>query len=152
MKKILTSLLSLLICIPFFASASDEDDQFNLAKIQADRKLIVETVVQPSPQQSKAFWDAYWAYRETIANLNTRSIKLIKEYTDSYAALNDDQALRMLKEAAVIEVKRVEARKTVVKKLEKILVPKQLVRFLQIENKMNAVIGLDMAITIPFTQ
>jgi len=150
-KKFILSLLAFVMCVPVFAADSD-DVQLTLARIQAERKEIVEAVVKPSPQQSKAFWDTYWAYRETIANLNNRSAELIKEYSDSYAALNDDQALRMLKEASKIELERVEARQKVVKKLEKILVPKQVVRFLQIENKMDAVIGLDMAINIPFTR
>ncbi len=56
----------------------------------------------------------------------------------------------MLKEAAKIEVERVEARQKIVKKLRKILIPKQIVRFLQIENKMDAIMNLDRAINIPF--
>jgi len=148
-KKILLVCLGLTLCLPAFAAASDDGD-LTLARIQSERKVLVEGVVKPSPQQSKPFWDAYWAYRETIANLDNRSKKLLDEYEKSFAALNDDQAERMLKEAAKIEVERVEARQKVVKKLRKILIPKQIVRFLQIENKMDAIMNLDMAINIPF--
>ena len=150
LRKILLICLGLVLIIPAFTAAADEGD-LSLARIQSERKVLVEGVVKPSPQQSKAFWDTYWAYRETIANLDNRSRKLLEEYEKSFGALNDDQAERMLKEAAKINVERVEARKDVVKKLEKILIPKQVVRFLQIENKMDAIIGLDMAIDIPFS-
>jgi len=148
-KKILLVCLGLTLCLPAFAAASDDGD-LTLARIQSERKVLVEGIVKPSPQQSKAFWDAYWAYRETVANLDNRSNKLIDEYEKSFAALNDDQAERMLKEAAKIEVERVEARQKIVKKLRKILIPKQIVRFLQIENKMDAIMNLDRAINIPF--
>ena len=148
-KKILLVCLGLTLCLPAFAAASDDGD-LTLARIQSERKVLVEGIVKPSPQQSKAFWDAYWAYRETVANLDNRSKKLIDEYEKSFAALNDDQAERMLKEAAKIEVERVEARQKIVKKLRKILIPKQIVRFLQIENKMDAIMNLDRAINIPF--
>jgi len=103
----------------------------------------------PSPQQSEEFWEIYDAYREEMGELNTRTAKVVEEYVASYAALNDDQAEDMLKELTTVEVKRVKTRQDYAEKLGKVLIPKQLLRWLQTENKMDATIALAATALIP---
>lgn len=152
MRKIVMLVVVAALAGSSLVVAAEMDTQMTLAVVQAQRKELVQAAVQPAPQQEKAFWDTYWAYREDIANLNNRSIKLVEEYTASYAALDDAQSERMIKEATAIDVARVEARQKCVKKLQTILIPKQVVRFLQVEAKMDALVALEAAIAIPFTR
>jgi hypothetical protein len=148
-KKLILAALIVIVGLPCVADTK-RDTQLTLEVIQAERKELVEAAVRPSPQQETKFWDTYRAYRSDVADLNNRAVKLIEEYAESFGALTDDQALRMAKEAAAIDVGRVRARKKCVKKLQSILIPKQVVRYLQIEAKMDAVMRLEMAAHIPF--
>ncbi len=125
------------------------DTRLTMADVENDRKTMVMATVAPSPQQSKEFWEIYDAYREEMGELNTRNAKVVEEYVASYAALNDDQAEDMLKELTKVEIKKVKTRQKYAKKLGKVLIPKQLLRWLQTENKMDATIALAAAALIP---
>ena len=125
------------------------ETRLTMADIENDRKTMISATVAPSPQQSKEFWKIYEAYTEEMRELNTRIAKVMEEYVDSYAALNDQQAEKMLDELTTVEVKKVETRKKYADKLSKILIPKQLLRWLQTENKIDATIALATAALVP---
>ncbi len=149
-KHSLTAILLLLVFAAAPVSAELQlDTRLTMADVENNRKTLILETVQPSPQQSKEFWKIYDAYREDMGKLNTTIAKLMEEYADSYAALNDDQAERMLKELTTVEVKKVKTKKKYSKKLAKILIPKQLLRWLQTENKMDATIALAAAALVP---
>lgn len=126
------------------------DTRLSMADIENDRKTVVMATVQPSPQQSKEFWKIYDAYRETMGKHEVKIAALIEEYVDSYAALTDQQAERFLKEMTSVEIKRAETRQKYSEKLGKILIPKQLLRWVQTEMKMDAAIAFEAAALIPF--
>ena len=156
-QRLLLAGLIVLMALPVAAQKKGTPDtsmetQLTLAQIQAERKELVEAMVEPTPEQGKPFWDAYFKYRTEVANLDNRSASLIKEYGDSYGALNDDQALRMLKEATAIDTERAAAKKSAAKKMQKILSPRQMVRWIQIENKMDAILAFQLAVEIPLDE
>jgi len=122
----------------------------SLAQIQAERKTIIEKTVAPSPQQSEVFWQTYWEYRGKVGVINDQSVKLIKEFADGDAALNDDQAERMVKEMLENDEARAKLKQEYIKKFQKILIPKQVVRWYQTEVKMDAVMRAEAAAGIPF--
>lgn len=148
-KKLVLAGLIALIVMPFVA-AEAADKELTLAAIESDRQQLVALAVQPSKEQDPQFWDTYWAYRKEVTALNERTKKVITEYADGYASLTDEQATRLVKEAAAIDAARAAAKKECTAKMQKILLPKQVLRFLQIENKMDALIGLDLVAAIPF--
>lgn len=132
-----------------FASQEKSTD-LSLAQVQADRKAMVNAVVAPSPQQEEAFWQTYWEYRGKVGRLTDRVVKLVEQYETSYAAVDDATAVAMVEEILSIQKNRVEIKHEYVKKFQEILVPKQVVRWYQIENKLDAVIAAEMAVSIPF--
>ena len=150
-KHIITAALLLLLAGPAVAELQLET-RLAKADIENDRKTIIMATVDPSPQQSKKFWETYDAYRGEIGELDKRVAKIMEEYVDSYAALNDEQARRMLKELTKIDTDRVKIRSKYSRKLGKILIPKQHLRWLQTENKMDAVTGLAAAVLVPMNR
>ena len=148
-RGILTLIVIGMMTAPLLAG-QEKSIGLTLAQIQAQRKNIIEETVAPSPQQSEAFWQTYWEYRGKVGVLNDRLVALIKEYADSYAALNDDQAEKMVKEFLDIDKERAKLKQEYIKIFEKILIPKQVVRWYQSEVKMDAVFLADAALSIPF--
>jgi hypothetical protein len=130
--------------------AQEKSTALTLAQIQAERRAIIEATVAPSPLQAEEFWQTYWEYRGHVGVLTDRTVAVIEEYKESYAALNDDQAARLVNEVLDIEEKRAELKQEYVKKFKQILIPKQVVRWYQTETKMDALMRAEMAITIPF--
>ena len=91
-------------------------------------------------------------YARPLKELNAKVAAIVEEYAAAYAALNDDQAKRMLKDLTAIDVKRIEIRSKYARKLGKVLIPKQQLRWLQTENKMDAIVRLEAAAAIPLTR
>jgi len=149
MKRGILILVAVTLMAAPLVAGGEKSVGLSLAQIQAERKVIIEKTVAPSPQQSKEFWQTYWEYRGKVGVLNDRTVKLIEEFADSYTALNDDQAERMVKESLEIERERAELKQEYIKKFRKILIPKQVVRWYQAEVKMDAVFKADAALGIP---
>ncbi len=151
MKKIhiITAALLLVFAAGTVSAELKLDTRLTMAEVENDRKTVVLATVAPSPQQSKDFWKTYDAYREEMGKHEAKIAALIEEYVESYAALNDQQAEDMLKELTKVEIERVKTRKKFADKLGKILIPKQLLRWLQTETKMDAAIALGAAALIP---
>ena len=146
----------LFVCVLIITLASvgnvwaEKSVGLTLAQVQADRRAIIEATVEPSPQQAEDFWQTYWVYRGRVGVLNDRTVKVIEEYKASHASLTDDRAAALVNEMLEIEQERSELKQEYVKKFQKILIPKQVVRWYQTENKMDAVIRAAMAVSIPF--
>jgi len=148
-RMLIVALIFALGATTLFAS-EEKSTELSLAQVQADRKAIVTEVVAPSPQQEKVFWQTYWEYRGRISRLTARTVELIEQYAASYAAVDDAKATAMVDEILSIQSDRMKIRQEYVKKFQKILVPKQVFRWYQIENKLDAVIRAEMAASIPF--
>ena len=149
MKRLCAVALTLALGGTTLFASQEKTIELSLAQIQANRKVIIKEIVQPAPNQEEAFWQTYWEYRGHIGVLNDKVIALIDRYEESYAAVDDATATEMVEEILSIHARRAELKRQYVKKFEKILIPKQVVRWYQIENKLDAIAMADVAVSIP---
>jgi hypothetical protein len=77
---------------------------------------------------------------------------LILDYSDNYQKLTDEKALSMLDDMLDIQKKRVDLRRKYVKKFKKVLTPKRVVMFYQLENKMDAVVMVQVTAEVPLVK
>jgi len=141
-----------LIAVPVFAQDKPASNMEILRqKIKADKKLLVAANMDLTEAEAKGFWPVYDAYQADLQGLNERIGKLIVRYADSYNAktLTDDTAKSLLDEALAIEQAEVNLRQTYVPKLSAALPATKVARYLQIENKIRAVIKYELADGIP---
>jgi hypothetical protein len=104
--------------------------------------------------EGKVFWPIYDAYQKDLQGLNDRLSKTILAYADAYnnKTLTDEQAMSLANAALAIDQDEVTMRKSYAAKLSGVLPGKKVARYLQIENKIRAVIRYDMAANIPLAQ
>ena len=123
-------------------------------KIKADKKLLVASDMELTESEAKNFWPIYDEYQKELRKINQRIVKVL----DSYAAdarsksLTDDKAKKLIDEANAIEQAEVNLKTTFAPKLAKALPMVKVVRYLQIENKIRAVIKYDIAQGVPLVQ
>jgi len=123
-------------------------------KIKADKKLVVATNMELTEPEAKAFWPIYDAYQKDLQKINRRIVSLL----DSYAAdaraktLTDDKAKKLIDEALAIEQAETNLKSTYAPKFEKVLPIKKVARYLQIENKIRALVKYDLAQGVPLVQ
>jgi len=123
--------------------------QFVLEKIKADKKLLVAENMQLTEKEAEAFWPVYESYQNELFLLRTRTLKLIDTYGDAYGKMTNKTAKKILDEYMTIETLRLELRKAYLPKFRKVLSDVKVVRYYQIENKINAVVDYELGKRIP---
>jgi len=123
--------------------------QILLEKIRADKKLLVAENMQLTEAEAKAFWPVYDEYQDELFLLRARTLKLIKDYADAYEKMSNDSARKLLDEFMIIETLGPNLRQTYLPKFRKVLPEAKVVRYYQIENKIQAALIYELAAKIP---
>jgi hypothetical protein len=147
--------LAALIAVPVLAQDKPANNMEILRqKIKADKKLVVAANMELTETEAKGFWPVYEAYQADLDKLNERLAKLIVRYADLYQknTLTDEAAKSLLDEALAIEQAEVTMKQGYVPKLSAALPATKVARYLQIENKIRAVIKFEMADGIPLAK
>ena len=158
--KLLKIVLSFLLILPFLtpgsAVAADEATKdmalFTRAIIAAERTQIVLNTLGLTDEEIDAFSPVYLDYWEEMNLINDKLEALILDYADNYENLSDEKALSMLDDYLDIQKKKLALKKKYVKKFKKVLTPKKLVQYYQTENKMDAIIMVELAAEIPLVK
>jgi len=123
-------------------------------KIKADKKLVVAANMELTESEAKGFWPVYEEYQKDLTAINQRIGKLIESYAADYRAntLTDEKAQKLIDELVAIEKVDGALQATYAPKLSKVLPPKKVARYLQIENKIRAALKYELAANIPAVQ
>lgn len=141
--------------LSFFAlpAASQENPSGNMQivieKIRADKKLLVAENMGLSEAEAKAFWPVYAQYQDELFLLRARTAKLIQDYANAYASMNDATAKNLLDEFLAIEEVGVKLRQAYLQKFRAVLPETKVARYFQIENKIQAALHYQLAANIP---
>jgi len=121
-------------------------------KVTADKRLFVATNMELSEAEGKGFWPLYEAYQKDLQGLTDRFQRLIEEYTKHFGAISDDMARKLLEDYVLIERDRQKFREYYLARFRHVLPEKKVVRYYQLENKIEAAISYDLAARIPFIE
>ena len=128
------------------------DVELTRASIQVRRQAIVTAAMDLAPKDADVFWPLYREYREEMAKVNDRFVRLLVGYLENYDSLTDDAARKMLDEYLSIDRARNGVKSTFVPRFGKVIPAKQVTRFFQIDNKLDAVINAELAKLIPLAR
>jgi hypothetical protein len=123
-------------------------------KIKGDKKLVVATNMELTESEAKGFWPIYEAYQKDLQKINRRMANLLDSYAADFRSksLTDDKAKKLIDEALSIDQAEADLKSSYAPKLGKVLPVKKVARYLQIENKIRAVIRYDIAQGVPLVQ
>jgi len=123
-------------------------------KLKADKKLLVAQTVGLTDAEGKAFWPIYDAYQADLQKINERLRTGIKGYATDYNAgtMTDAKAAALTSEMIAIEEALVSLKKTYMAKLNGVIPAIKIARYLQVENKVRALVNFDLAAEIPFVR
>jgi DNA-directed RNA polymerase subunit F len=118
-------------------------------KIKADKKLLVAANMELTESEAKAFWPVYEKYQKELFLLRARTLKLIKDYADAYEKMSNDKAKALMDELMKIDSLTLKLRQAYLPKFRQVLPEVKVVRYYQLENKLNAVVNFELAANIP---
>jgi hypothetical protein len=158
-RTLLIGTALMVVVVAFVAPAMTQDKpadnmQILREKVKADKKLLVATNMQLTESEAKGFWPVYEEYQKDLAKINQRIAKMIENYAADYRTntLTDEKAKKLIDELVAIEQAEAGLKASYVPKLSKVLPQKKVARYLQIENKIRAVVKYELAEGVPLVQ
>jgi Skp family chaperone for outer membrane proteins len=157
-KLIGVAVAIMLMGLPALGLAAQDKPADNMQilrdKIKADKKLVVASNMELTESEAKNFWPIYDAYQKELQKINRRLVSLVDSYADDARkkSLTDDKAKKLIDEANAIEQAEVNLKSTFAPKLSKALPIIKVARYLQIENKIRAVVKYDLAQGVPLAK
>ncbi len=129
-----------------------EDIQLTRAAIQTERQALITRAMDLTPEEMQGFWPLYRQYRLEAIKVGDRIEALITTYADNYEDLTDEVADKLVTEFVNIEKERARLKAKYLPKFKKVLPPRKVARFYQIENKLDIAILAEMAENIPLAR
>lgn len=155
MKSRLAILLAISVAIPAAFAIAQESATSNMEilrqKIKADKKLLVAENMALTDAEGKAFWPIYDAYQKDLQQLNARLEKTIDAYAEAYnkGSVSNETAKKLLDESIAIDEAEAALKRSYVPKLQKAIPAAKVARYIQIENKIRALLRYELAAEIP---
>ena len=150
-------MVAVMVGLGALAAAQDkpaDNMQIMREKVKADKKLMVAANMQLTESEAKGFWPVYEEYQKDLAAINQRTVKLIESYAADYRTntLSDEKAKKLVDELVAIEQAEAGLKASYVPKLSKVLPMKKVARYLQVENKVRAMVKYELAGNIPLVR
>src|SRR5262245_20369955 len=145
----------LALAMPSVAQDKPADNmQILRDKIKADKKLLVATNMELTEAEAKGFWPIYDQDQKDLQKINQRIANVLEGYAADVGckSATDEKAKKLIEEAVAIEQAEANLKSTYAPKRSKVLPVKKVARYLQIENKIRAVIKYDLAQGVPLVQ
>jgi len=144
--------ISLFLVSPVMAqNAGNANMEILAEKVKADKKLVVAMNLNLSDAEAETFWPVYHSYQADLEKVYQRLGQLVSDYADAYnsGSISNDTAGKLIKEWLHAEADEMKLRVANVKKMAKVLPAKKVMRYLQIENKIRALIRFGLAAEVP---
>jgi Spy/CpxP family protein refolding chaperone len=150
-------LLAALVAVPAFAQtkpaapASADTMQVLREKLKADKKLLIAANLELSEAEGKKFWPVYEAYQKELHKINHQIAMVLVDYSKDFNAktLTDAKASALLDRAIALDEAEVRIKKALVPKVRAVLPGIKATRYVQLENKIRALVKYEIAAEVP---
>lgn len=122
--------------------------------LDVDKKSVVEANLVLTKEQAQTFWPIYDEYQIELATLHERLGRVMRDYAAAYdgGTITNAQASALLDEAIAIDEAEVALRKATARRLKTVIPGIEAARYLQIENRIHAVLKVDLAEEMPLVE
>lgn len=136
------------------AMAQTERDVIEVmrAQIATNRQALVAENMNLTETEADAFWPLYREFQTDRASLADRRVAMLTEFRDNFDSLSEERAKEIINDAIKLEDDFLKLRKRYLPKFRKILGEKKTMRYLQIENKLEAIIDFELARVVPLAE
>ena len=156
MTRLMTAfaLVAALATPAFAQTAATTNMDILRQKVKADKKLLVAQNLSLTDAEAAAFWPVYDAYQKELQPINDRMAATIMAYAKAYNAgpVTNDTAKMLIDQSAAIDAAEATLKTSSQAKILAALPATKAARYIQIENKIRAMIRYELAANIPFVQ
>ena len=120
--------------------------------MSTERKILIMREMNFTPQEAEAFWPLYDEYVLARRPVGDMRVKVITDYAATYQTMTNEKARQLADESMDYETKKLKLKKKYIKKFRKVLSDIKVVRYFQLESKLDAIIDFDLASQIPLME
>ena len=138
----------------FAGSLFAQNDYIELIRsdIQTEKKAIITENMMFSEEESTIFWPIYNDYQHEFSKIQDELMALIKDYASNYENMTDEIAKELWTRAMANDAKKLALDKKYFKIMDKVLSTKTVVKFFQIENRLEKLLDLQLSSELPLIQ
>ena len=138
----------------FAGSLFAQNDYIELIRsdIQTEKKAIITENMMFSEEESAVFWPIYNDYQHDFGKIQDELMALIKDYASNYENMTDEIAKDLWNRNLAIDGKKLSLDKKYFKTMDKVLSTKTVVKFFQIENRLEKLLDLQLSSELPLIQ
>jgi len=137
--------------VPAVADELTVEQQVQLARslTEAQRQATLAANIVLTDSESAKFWPIYREYRAEVAKINDDAIALVKEFAENFDALSNARVKGLADRWLDVEKQRIDLKAKYLDKYAKVLSGTTTARVFQIENKLDALVQVALAKTVP---
>ncbi len=135
---------------PTAAPANDMQALRNAVK--TDKRALVASTLELTPQEAAKFWPIYDLYQRRLNASNRQTALAVEDLVGRDKPMSDAFAKQLAAEMIAADQAELKARTTMQKSVLKALPPKKAARYLQLESKIRAYQAYDIAQAFPLVR
>jgi len=148
MKKTIIGLI-VLISSMIYAQVADTYLELLRSDIKTKKKAVIADAMELNELQSEKFWPVYREFEYEWDKLTDVRVAIIKKYAKNYENLTDEVADELIQKSYDLDEKKLDLEKKYYEKVKDILGAKQAGKFVQLVNRLNMLIDIQIAAELP---
>ena len=133
-------------------AADVTDMQALRAAVKADKHAFVASALNLTDREASRFWPIYDTYQRNLDSTSRRRVVALEGLLFRDKAMTNLAASNLVNELTALDDAEVKARRTLSNRLMRALPPIKAARYLQLEDKIQAVRDYDIASAVPLVR
>ena len=147
--------LTIFLFLGLFVSLNAQTEYFetDIRGIRTDIREVAKEIVAQNmvltPEEEKIFWPLYDEYMAELKLLGDQEVKLTEEYMLNFYLMEDKTASDLLENVLNLERDKQSLKSEYIRKMKKVLPPKVVGKFYQIQRRLELLIDAEKVSRIP---
>jgi hypothetical protein len=131
---------------------SESDFELMRSDIRTKKASLIADRMKFTDREASAFWPVYRQYEADLAAINDKKVSIMKDYMSRHEALTEQQAKQLAEDVFDVDQKTLDLREKCFGALEKAIPAKTIVRWLQLERRLQLLVDAQLAKDLPVIQ
>jgi hypothetical protein len=131
---------------------SESDFELMRSDIRTKKASLIADRMKFTDREASAFWPVYRQYEADLAAINDKKVSIMKDYMNRHDTLSDKQAKQLAEDVFDVDQKTLDLREKCFGALEKAIPAKTIVRWLQLERRLQLLVDAQLAKDLPVIQ
>jgi 1-aminocyclopropane-1-carboxylate deaminase/D-cysteine desulfhydrase-like pyridoxal-dependent ACC family enzyme len=135
-------------------AATITDHQLELLRqdIRSIKKQLIAENLTLTDSEATKFWQVYEQYAAEMAKINENRTAIIKDYSEQYGTLTDDQADSLIRRWLDTDIEQTKLRQQYMPIFRNVLPGKKAATFFQLDRRISTMIDLQITSQLPLAK